>query len=59
MPLLLENDGDGVDQVLKEAIMMETAKLMSELGMKKAFGYYCDKLDRKGVELRLELGGKM
>ena len=56
LPLLKE---EGVDQVLEEAIMMETANMMSDIGMKSAFSYYCDKLGRKGEELRLELGGKM
>jgi len=56
MPLLLETEGYSEDQVLEEAIMMETAKMMSEIGMRKAFEYYCDKLGRKGEELRLELG---
>ena len=59
MPLLMEEEGISVDQVLEEAVMMETANLMSELGMKKAFEYYCEKLGRKGEELRLELGSKM
>eukprot|EP00092_Neocalanus_flemingeri_P029430 GFUD01031956.1.p1 GENE.GFUD01031956.1~~GFUD01031956.1.p1 ORF type:complete len:979 (+),score=386.47 GFUD01031956.1:514-3450(+) len=59
MPLVMETDRDSVDQVLEEAVMMETAKLMSELGMKKAFEYYCDKLGRKGEELMLELGSKV
>ena len=56
MPLLLETEGYSEDQVLEEAIMMETAKMMSEIGLRKAFEYYCDKLGRKGEELRLELG---
>ena len=59
MPLLMEEEGISVDQVLEEAVMMETANLMSELGMKKAFEFYCEKLGRKGEELRLELGSKM
>jgi len=58
MPLLMEEGGINVDQVMEEAVMMETANLMSELGMKKAFEYYCEKLGRKGKELRLELGSK-
>ena len=56
LPLLKR---ESVDQVLEEAIMMETAKMMSEIGMKTAFSYYCDKLGRKGMELRLKLGKKM
>ena len=36
LPLLLKTEGYCEDQVLEEAIMMETAK-MSELWMKKAF----------------------
>ena len=59
LPLLLETDRDSMDQVLEEAVMMETAKLLSELGMKKGFEYYCDKLGRKGEELRLELGSNL
>ena len=47
-----------IDPVLQDAIMMESAKLMVDLQIKKGFDFYCDRLGKKGDELRLELGCK-
>ena len=56
LALLKKNDEANIEPVLEEAVMMETAKLMFELRMRKGFDYFCDKLGKKGEELRSELG---
>jgi len=57
--MLLLMETESVDKVLEEAILMETTKMMSELGMKNAFEYYCNQLGRKGEELKAELGSNI
>ena len=51
---LLHHISEAVDPVLAEAIWMEAARFLFEIGHRSGAIYFCDKIGKKGEELKQE-----